>query len=264
MRVILFYIGDFPIRSYNVIVILAILLAIGIAHYTAKGTKYHKHVLNLSVYAILAGIVGARIWHVFFFQWGYYSQHLDQILTVWNGGLSILGGLVGGLVASIVYTRYHKLNFWELADIMAPALIFGQGVGRIACLLNGDAFGSPTGSNFGLVYPEGTVAYEKYGSQPLYPAEVWEGQWDFIVFGLLLILKNRKWFNGFVFLAYSTLYSLGRFLLEYLRGDSPRYLIDWTAGQWTSITIIVISLVLLGILYIKANRRKTVVTEGDV
>jgi phosphatidylglycerol:prolipoprotein diacylglycerol transferase len=63
-----------------------------------------------------------------------------------------------------IYTWRHKFNFWEFADIMAPAIIFGQAIERIACLLNGDAYGSPTGSNFGLVYPEGTVAYNTYGS----------------------------------------------------------------------------------------------------
>jgi hypothetical protein len=65
-----------------------------------------------------------------------------------------------------IYTWRHKLNFWEFADIMAPSIIFGQAIGRIACLLNGDAYGSPTGSNFGLVYPEGTMAHNAYGSQP--------------------------------------------------------------------------------------------------
>jgi len=64
-----------------------------------------------------------------------------------------------------VYTRIQRISFWEFADIAAPAIILGQSVGRIACFLNGDAFGSPTGSNFGIVYPPGTIAYEKYGSQ---------------------------------------------------------------------------------------------------
>jgi phosphatidylglycerol:prolipoprotein diacylglycerol transferase len=253
MRVILFHIGDFPVRSYGLIVALAILLAMGVAHYLAKGTKYHKHVMDLSLYAIVGAVLGARFWHVFFFQWGYYSQNLNEIFTIWNGGLSIQGGLVGGFLVGILYTWYHKLNFWEFADVLAPAIIFGQAIGRIACLLNGDAYGSPTGSNFGLVYPEGSMAYDTYGSQPLWPAEVWEGQWNFIVFGLLLILKNKTWPAGFIFLAYNILYSSGRFMLEFLRGDSPGYLFDWTAGQWTSITVIAISLAAM--VFIKMKQK---------
>ncbi|HDR6289197.1 TPA: prolipoprotein diacylglyceryl transferase [Bacillus cereus] len=253
MKVILFYIGSYPVRSYGLIVSIAILLSIALAYYLAKGTKYQKHVMDISLFAVLGAIVGARVWEVFFFQWGYYSQHLNEIFSIWNGGLSIQGGLVGGFLIGAIYIWYHKLNFWEFADILAPAIVFGQAVGRIACFLNGDAFGSPTGSNFGLVYPKGSLAYETYGSQPLWPAEIWEGQWDIIIFGLLMMLKNRKWPTGFIFLAYNFLYSLGRFLLEFLRGDTQRYLFDWTAAQWTSVSIMMISFAVIGILYIKSK-----------
>ena len=77
--------------------------------------------------------------------------------------------------------------------------------------LNGDAFGKPTGLDFGLVYPPGTYAYTTYGDQPLWPAEVWEGQWDFVVFALIMMLARwRELPRGVVFLCYVTLYSLGR------------------------------------------------------
>ncbi|WP_419879555.1 prolipoprotein diacylglyceryl transferase [Brevibacillus centrosporus] len=254
MKVILFYIGNYPVRSYGIIFAFAILLAVGVAHYLAKETKYRKHVMDLSLYAIFGAILGARFWEVFFFQWNYYSQHLTEIFAIWNGGLSIQGGLVGGFVAGVIFTWKRKLDFWEFADILAPAVIFGQGVGRIACLLNGDAFGSPTGSNFGLVYPEGSMAYNVYGSQPLWPAEIWEGQWDFIVFGLLLLMKNRTWPKGFLFLSYNILYSFGRFMLEFLRGDTPRYLFDWTAAQWTSVSVILASFIIMVFLHLKSKQ----------
>jgi len=256
VKVFLFSIGDFHLRSYGVIVALAIILAVGVAYFLAKETKYKEHVLDISMYSIIGAIIGARIWHVFFFQWPYYSQNLDEILAIWNGGIAIQGALIGGFAAAAIYTWYHKLNFWELADIFAPAIIFGQAIGRIACFLNGDAFGSPTDSGFGIVYPEGTMAYSAYGSQPLWPAEVWEGQWNLVVFGILLILKNKKWPVGFLFLAYNILYSFGRFMLEFLRGDSPRYLFEWTAGQWTSFVVILIAGLLIGYLTVKSKREE--------
>lgn len=255
MRVVLFEIWDFPIRSYGVVVALAILLGMGVAYYLARGTKYQKHVIDITIFVIIGAIIGARIWHVFFFQWESYRDNLGQIFAIWNGGIAIQGGLVGGFITGAFYTWRHKLNFWEFADIMAPAIIFGQAIGRIACLLNGDAFGSPTGSDFGLVYPEGSMAYGVYGSQPLWPAEVWEGQWDFIVFGLLLIMKNKIWPAGFIFLTYNILYSIGRFTLGFLRGDSPKYLFDLSAGQWTSIIVIIISLIIMGYFYVKSGIR---------
>lgn len=261
MKVILFYIGDFPIRSYGLVVALAVLLAAGIAYYLARGTLYQRHIPNVITYVLVGAIVGARFWHVFFFQWGYYSKHLSEIFAFWNGGIAIQGALVGGFIATAIYTHVHRISFWEFADIAAPAIIFGQGIGRIACFLNGDAFGSPTGSNYGIVYPEGTMAYDAYGSQPLWPAEVWEGQWDFIVFAILIVLKNKTWPKGFLFLAYNILYSVGRFLLEYFRGDSPRYSFGWTAGQWTSFSLIFIALGLMTFFAIRYKSRTSALTE---
>lgn len=260
MKVILFTIGDFPVRTYGLVVALAIVLAMGVAGYLSRGTAYRPHIPNLALYAVVGGLLGARLWEVLFFQWDYYSRHLGEVLAIWEGGLSIQGALVGGLVAVLLYARRYKLDFWELGDLVAPALVFGQGIGRVACLLNGDAYGSPTGSSFGLVYPPGTAAYVAYGSQPLWPAEVWEGQWDMIVFGLLLMLKNRAWPKGFIFLVYAILYSVGRFFLEFLRGDSPRYLFDWTAAQWTSAVIILLALVALAVL-LRIEQKKLHVTE---
>lgn len=258
MRVILFEIGGFPIRSYGLVVALAIILATGMAYYLARGTRYQKHILDLIVYSVLGAIVGARIWHVFFFQWEYYANNLSEIFAIWNGGISIQGALIGGFVTAAIYAWRHKLSFWELADILAPAIILGQGIGRIACFLNGDAFGSPTNSGFGIVYPEGTMAYDRYGAVPLWPAEVWEGQLDIIIFGILMAMKNLKLPVGILFVSYNMMYSVVRFSLEYLRGDSPRYTLDWTAGQWTSITIIMISLVLMVYLFRRNHTATTV------
>jgi phosphatidylglycerol:prolipoprotein diacylglycerol transferase len=255
MRVILFTIGDFHVRSYGLVVALAVLLATGMALFLTKGTPYQKHIPNLVLYLMAGALLCARVWHVFFFQWDYYSGHVSEIPSIWNGGLSIQGGLVGGFLAGAIYVRRYRLSFWELADTLAPAIVLGQAIGRIACFLNGDAFGSPTGSGFGIVYPPGTMAFDTYGSQPLWPAEVWEGQWDIIVFVLLILLKSRKWPKGCLFLVYNILYSFARFMLEFLRGDSPRYAFNWTAGQWTSIPVIVVCL-LLFLVFVICGRSK--------
>ncbi|MOA07938.1 Prolipoprotein diacylglyceryl transferase [compost metagenome] len=161
----------------------------------------------------------------------------------------------------VVYTRRHRLSFWELADVLAPAIVLGQSIGRIGCFMNGDAYGSPTGLGFGMVYREGTAAYEAYGSEPLWPAELLESQWDLIIFTLLMVLKGRSLPTGMLFLTYNFLYSIGRFSLEWLRGDSPRYALDWTAGQWTSFCMIAVSLCL--IVYIYLRRMRQSLTESN-
>ncbi|WP_309146610.1 prolipoprotein diacylglyceryl transferase [Aneurinibacillus soli] len=239
------YIGSFPIRSYSLLFVLAIILGTGFTVTLAKLQKKDhlaEHLLNLLIPLMIGALIGSRFWAVFFFDWGFYSQHPEEIIAIWHGGLSIQGGIVGAILVGIWYVRKHSLSFWEMADLCAPGLVLGQSIGRDANLMNGDAFGDPTGSNFGILYPEGTLARERYGDQPLWPAEVWEGQMDVIIFAILMILMQRRLKRGYLFLAYNILYNTGRFVLEMLRGDSPRYLFHWTAAQWTSISVILISL----------------------
>lgn len=253
---ILFTINGYSLRSYGVIVALAILLGATVAYVLASEEKeYRDHLLDVLVYAIIGAIIGARLWQVFFYDWGYYSTNPGEILKIWHGGLAVQGSLVGAFLVAWFYTRLKKLDFWRLADIAAPGLILGQGIGRIACFLNGDAYGTPTHSGFGLVYPPGTPAYDVYGNQPLWPAEVWEGQWDIIVFAIILILsRGRKWTKGTLFLTYIILYSLGRFALEFLRGDATSYFLNLSSGQWGSIGAIVVALICLGVLRIRSAK----------
>jgi phosphatidylglycerol:prolipoprotein diacylglycerol transferase len=251
----LFTIFGYTVQTHGVVSVIAIILAYGVAKVMVKGTVYEKHMPNFTFYALIGAIIGARFWHVFIFQWPYYSQNPEQILMFWHGGVSILGGIVGGAIVMIFYTYKHKLSFFELADYLAPALILGQGIGRIACLLAGDVFGSPTGGNFGIIFPEGTNAYSYYGSQPLWPAVVWESQGDFVIFAILFILSGRKLPKGWLFLAYVVMYFMQRFMLEFLRGDSPDYLFNLTAGQWTSFWVIIAAIILGIILLIRQNKQ---------
>jgi phosphatidylglycerol:prolipoprotein diacylglycerol transferase len=106
--------------------------------------------------------------------------------------------------------------------------------------MNGDAFGDPTGGNWGILYPNGTNARATFGDHPLYPAEVWEGQMDVIIFAIIMMLLQKKLKRGYLFLITNVLYNFGRFLLEMLRGDTPKYMLGWTTTQWTSVCIIII------------------------
>lgn len=245
MHQYLFFVGDFPIRAYGLILSLSIILATGVAYFLAKQDgRWHNHIVDIGIYSGIAGVVGARLWDVFFFDWAYYSHHLSEIFYVWQGGMAIQGGIVFGVGAGIIYARRHKIDILALADIVAPAIILGQAIGRCANLLNGDAFGAPTGSNFGIIYPETTLAYHTYGAQPLWPAEVWEGQIDFVIFALLLIFRAFPHAKGQAFSLYIMLYSLARFGLEFLRGDyaTPVFL-SFTSAQTTSLVAFILALI---------------------
>lgn len=249
MHQYLFYIGSFPIRSYGLVLSLSIILAVGTGYFLAKQDgRWHGYIVDLGIYCGIAGIIGARLWDVFFFDWDYYGRHITEIFNVWQGGMAIQGGIFLGTVAGIIYAKKHKIDVLELADILAPAMILGQALGRCANLLNGDAFGTPTGTSYGIIYPAATLAHQIYGSQPLWPAEVWEGQLDIVIFALLLIFRSFKHGKGQAFALYIMLYSAVRFFLEFLRGDYSKPVFGFcTSAQVTS--IIAFILALIGFIY---------------
>lgn len=245
MHQYLFFIGDFPIRAYGLILSLSIILATGTAYFLAKQDgRWHQHVPDMGIYCGLAGIIGARLWDVFFFDWDYYSQHLLEIPFVWQGGMAIQGGVILGVIVGYLYTKRHKIDTWAFADIIAPAIILGQAIGRTANLLNGDAFGQPTGGGFGILYPATTLAYQVYGNQPLWPAEVFEGQLDIIIFAILLIFRTTAHAKGQVFILYAVLYSLARFFLEFIRGDYGTLLFGLKSAQLTSLVVVAVGILL--------------------
>ncbi|OFW76905.1 MAG: prolipoprotein diacylglyceryl transferase [Alicyclobacillus sp. RIFOXYA1_FULL_53_8] len=254
-----FWIGNFPVRAYSTIFASAFLLGLGASFYFAKADgkrEYAPHLWNLAPLLLIGGLVGSRFWQVFFFDWQYYSKHLGQIIAIWNGGLSIQGGVTGAVIVGAWYIWKHKLDFWSFADIMAPGLLLGQSIGRDANLMNGDAFGDPTHQNFGILYPHSTLAYQTFGNQPLWPAEVWEGQADILLLALLLIMKQRRWPKGTLIMYYFIGYNLVRFLLEMLRGDSPRFLFNWDAAQWTSAPIVLGGIVVVIWLFRRDGKHK--------
>lgn len=153
------------------------------------------------------------------------------------------GGIIAGVLTGIWYCKRHNIDWVAFADIVTPSILIGQAVGRMANLLNGDAFGTPTGGNFGILYPVGTLAHKTYGSQPLWPAEVWEGQLDVVIFALLLIFRACGHARGQVMCLYVMLYSAVRFGLEMLRGDYVEpFLFGLKSAQATSLIFFLIAL----------------------
>lgn len=259
MHQYLFFIGEFPVRSYGLILSLSIILATGVGYFLAKqdGRGLEKYLVDIGIYCGIAGLLGARLWDVFFFDWNYYSHHLTELLNVWQGGMAIQGGIFLGCLTGVWYCRHHKLDTVHLLDILAPAIILGQALGRCANLLNGDAFGAPTGSSFGIIYPAATLAAHTYGNQPLWPAEIWEGQLDIVIFALLLIFRSTQHAKGQCFALYIMLYSLARFGLEFLRGDyAEKVFFFMTSAQTTS--FIAFSIAIITFIYLGLKTKKLI------
>ncbi|MFC1862613.1 prolipoprotein diacylglyceryl transferase [Thermodesulfobacteriota bacterium] len=145
MHPVLIEIGPLVIRWYGVMIAVACMVGLWVAGIEAerKGISKEK-IQSFFIYAIIGGIVGARLYYVVFSDFTQFKTAPFSIFAIWQGGLAIHGGILGGLVVSVIYTRIQKISFWKLADTLAPSLILGQAIGRIGCLLNGDAHGYPT------------------------------------------------------------------------------------------------------------------------
>ncbi|WP_018084733.1 prolipoprotein diacylglyceryl transferase [Desulfurispora thermophila] len=242
MYPVLFHIGNFPVRSWGVMVVLGILAGLWLAARLAKKENIApEKVVEFTLYAFYAGIAGARLWEVIW-GWEKFSSHPGEALKFWSGGLSIQGGVVAGLLVCIWFVRKHNLSTWKFADVLAPGLILGQGIGRVGCLLNGDAYGIPTNLPIGVSYKEGTPAYAVYGAQPLFPAEIIEGIADIVILFILLRVYRRKPFDGAVALYYFIFYSIVRFTLEFWRSDSLLILGGLKVAQLTTLGTMLLAL----------------------
>ncbi|MFZ5828414.1 MAG: prolipoprotein diacylglyceryl transferase [Bacillota bacterium] len=256
MRPILFTIFDFPVRSYGLFIAIGFLAGLWLAKRVAarRRPEYVPLIEEFAFVAFVSAIAGARIWEVTF-TWEAYRDNLWHIFALWHGGLSIQGAIVGGALAAFWFARKHKLSFWDFADTLVPGVLLGQAIGRIgSCFLNGDAYGKPTGSSFGVIYAPGTPAYEAFGPVRLWPAELFEGFWDLALMFLMLRLLKQERPQGSVVLWYAILYSVGRFTLEFLRADSLTFM-GLKAAQVTSLLIATAAAV--GLLLMARRSRHT-------
>lgn len=260
MYPVIFYLGDYPVRSWGIMVAAGILAGLWLASTLAKRQDIEpEKVMDFVLYAVVSGLLGARLWEVIF-GWEKFVSHPVDALKFWDGGLSIQGAVAAGLFVCLLYVYRQKLAFWKFTDVLAPGLVLGQAIGRIGCLLNGDAYGIPTNLPIGVIYKEGTPAFTAYGSQPLFPAEIIEGAADLAILFILLRILRKKPFDGMVALSYFLLYSLVRFTLEFWRADSLTMLGGLKAAQIT--TLGTAALALFIIMYKWRKERAAAASNG--
>lgn len=212
---ILVSIGHFMIRWYSLIVLAAILAGIWIAGREAERKGLGKETIyDLATWLIPAGIVGARLFHVID-HWDHeYSADPIQALYIWQGGLAIWGGVIGGLVALVVLAWRRGWRLPLLLDTLVPALVLGQGIGRLACVITGDAMGKPTSGPFGFAYTNPGAMVPELGVYYT-PTPVYEAIMNVSIFALLWQLRQKNLPDGALFLLYLVLYSSGRFLITF-------------------------------------------------
>lgn len=257
---VIFHIGMFPFRWYALFTIIAAGTAwwVGMREARRKGLPMER-VEGSLVWIFLGAIIGARLFHVIDRPEAYLAQPLE-IFALWNGGLAAWGGIIGGIIGGLIYFRRAGLDLREVFDAAAPAMILGQGLGRLACIPNGDAYGAPTNLPWAFIYtnPAAMVPPELRGV-PLHPYAVYELVFDLALFAVLWFVRKRGPFAttpGLLFVAYLGIYSAGRFLLTYTRVEKIWFL-GLQEAQVFSFVGFVAAIVLLLVLVRRAPTDRT-------
>lgn len=227
------------IRWYGVIIAFGFTLAALLGGRIAYTWRINLgKMVDVLIYGTFGGIIGARAYYVAF-EWDYYSQHLDEIIAIWNGGLAIYGGIIGGIIAAFITCKVEKLNFYNLLDMAGISLLVGQGIGRWGNYANQEAFGTLTNGNFGMMSKK-VASYialhpDKFGLEGVedvggyieknnlfvHPTFFYEFVWCMLgVLVLYIVLKKYRKFSGQIFLCYGIWYGFGRMIIEGLRTDS--------------------------------------------
>ena len=258
---IAFSIGSLEIRWYGILIALALLVGIVISYFIAKyrGEKQDE-VINFAPFAVIFGVIGARLLHVVV-NWSYYSGHLSYIFAFRKGGLAIQGVMLGGILALIVFCKIRKLDFWKWADIMAPALLFGQVIGRWGNYFNQEAFGMPTSLPWGIYIDPINRPASYSNAQFFHPTFLYESIANLLLFALLLLIlrlynkRPDKFPNGLVFATYLGVYAIYRSIIEYYRIDSSFVLGIKVVYILDGITVIAV-LIMINYLVKKFREKK--------
>ena len=216
--------GSFSIKWYGVLIALGMILAVIYALYRCK--KDYKintdHFLDVIIGAVIFGIIGARLYYVIF-SWDQYKDNPISILYIWEGGLAIYGGIIGGIIAAILICRWRKIKIGSALDLGGLGLLIGQCLGRWGNFFNQEAFGGNTDMPWGMTGNLIQMGVNGSGydpSLPVHPCFLYESLWCAIGFILLHFLSKKRKFDGQVFIWYMAWYGLGRFIIEGFRTDS--------------------------------------------
>lgn len=220
---------DFSIKWYGVIIAFGFLLAVLFGGRTAYKWKMDLNkMLDVLIYGAFAAIIGARLYYCIF-NWEQYSQDPVRILYIWEGGLAIYGGIIGGILAAFIVCKVEKLNFYNLLDMAGMSLLIGQGIGRWGNYANQEAFGGNTNGSIGMMSDKVTEYIIRHQAElpgvdpyaPVHPTFFYESVWCIVGFVLLYIMcKKFRKFSGQIFLGYGIWYGLGRMIIEGMRTDS--------------------------------------------
>lgn len=226
------------VRWYGILIGIGVLLAGVVIEKMAAKKNYkdglYKDIVNdICIFAVLIGVLGARLYYVAF-EWNYYKEHLNEIFAIRNGGLAIYGGIIAGGLAIYFFSKKKKIKFLTLADCIAPGLALAQSIGRWGNYINGEAHGGVTDVPWAILV----------NGQRVHPTFFYESAVNFFIFLFLYFyLSKRQKYDGQLFAFYTIVYGIARFFIEGMRTDSL-YMGTFRVSQIVSIGIIIIGIII--------------------
>ncbi len=249
---ILFQIGPISVRWYS------LMFAIGFAVGYEIVARMFKHegapeswLGYLLLWTVAGTVIGARLGHVFFYEWSYYSQHPLKILYIWEGGLASHGGTIGIILAVIAFSMIttKRSPLWTFDRLVIPIALTG-GLIRLGNLMNSEIYGGPTTLPWGFKFVKSAEWHQLYEGLACHPTQIYEALVYFALFALLMWMywkKNAEERPGLIFGVFFIGIFLSRFFIEFIKNDQVAFEADMTLnmGQWLSLPFIIAGICLV-------------------
>ncbi len=257
-------IGSFQLRYYSVMYLVAFFLTYALVSYRLEKEdfKYTKETIqDFFLWGMLGLIIGARLGYVIFYNFSYYLHHPLEIILPFDfshgirfvgiSGMSYHGGVLGLIVAALVFCRERGINFWDLGDLFCPAFPLGYTFGRLGNFINGELFGRVTTVPWGMYFPLDPSHQLRHPSQ-LYEA-LFEG---LVLFAVLWVLRKKRPFAGFQLALYIIGYGVIRFFIEFYREPDIQLGVFWNLLSMGQILCLVMILAGALIMILRGRARR--------
>ncbi|MBR6476991.1 MAG: prolipoprotein diacylglyceryl transferase [Lachnospiraceae bacterium] len=213
----LFSIGPFTVHTYGLMIAIGVLAALFTAERRAPQNGVDKDAMfGLTMYCVITGIFGAKVLFCIV-NWKEFFQNPMALLG--SEGLVVYGGIIGGILCAILYCKIQKLNFWDCFDVALPSVAVAQGFGRIGCFFAGCCYGMETKAWYGIAFSHSNFAPN---GVKMIPTQLLSSAGMFMIAGILFWYAYHAKKAGQIGAAYMVIYSIGRFGMEFLRGDIGR------------------------------------------
>ena len=240
---VLVQLGPFRLSWYGLMYVLGFFLSYLLVRYQMRKKDFslsRQEVEDLYFYFILGLVIGARFGYVLFYDLKVYLSDPLEIFAIWHGGMSFHGGLIGLLVAGVLYAWRHKKSFWKIADLFVVTAPVGLGLGRIGNFINGELYGRVTEAPWGMIFPKG-------GHLPRHPSQLYESALEGVLLFLILwFVKDRKLPTGGLMALFLILYGSFRFFVEFFR--EPDAQLGFILGPFTMGQLLCGAMIFVGVL----------------